>query len=264
MKKIFIFIFGFCFFSTLASAQMMVEQGKVFMNLNAGDSASGEISFHNTSDQELHVSAYWQDFEYQEPFDGAKEFLPKGLSAYSAADAITFSPSEFTLAPYGKKQISYVIRTPEVFDRGLYGVLFFENAPKNAIVEGKGVSLVTRVGSLFFIEPTTKKKTAVINNITANADALNGQLTNQGKTILIARAIYYVMTQDGMVADRGELENLYLPPDKTADFSIAINSLNSGTYSLILTMDLQEGDSVVKEIDFSKSGSNINIIKVSN
>ncbi|MBF0478217.1 MAG: hypothetical protein HQL26_01915 [Candidatus Omnitrophica bacterium] len=263
MKKIILSIILVFVLVSSAFAQIFLEEGKININAEPGNTVSGSITVHNTSDKPLDIKVYWQDFNYVSPYDGNKEFLAKGLGLASAADWVSFSPESFKLPPLSNQKISYSVKVPAAIHEGHYGVLFFENRPQAAVIEGKGVNIVTRVGSLFFIEPTDKDKKAVISDVAVSGSAIKAKIANKGNVILVAHAIYYVMTNDGMVSDRGELENIYLPPGKNTDVTIPLKA-SSGIQTLVLTLDLQEGDSVVKEITFSKDASgNYQITKIS-
>ena len=64
------------------------------------------------------------------------------------------------------------------------------------------------------------------------------------------------MDKEGLVVAREEVKKIYLPPANEATFSIDLpESLKAGDYTLVLTFDLGEGDSLVKEVDFNKSST---------
>ena len=135
-----------------ASAQVFLEEGKVQLDVTPGENIAGKLTLHNTSGQNVDMKVYLEDFVYKPPFDGSKEFLPKGTSEHSIADWVSVSTQSLTFGPYAKKTVPYSINVPEDMDKGHYGVLFFEK--EGMQVDGKtGLNVVTRVGCLFFIEP---------------------------------------------------------------------------------------------------------------
>ena len=192
--------------------------------------------------------------------------MPAGTGENSLSQMVNFNPQAFELPAYGKQIISYTINTPGDFDKGHYGVLFLEkDAQAQDANVVKGLTIVTRVGSLFFIEPTNKSKTATIENISINAGKVATVFKNEGNVILIPKGTYYIMDNQGLVADRGTIESIYLPAGKESDFNFSVREdLADGAYQLVMTVELQEGDVMVKEIDFSKSGSNYNISDIRN
>lgn len=247
-----------------ASAQIMIEQGKVIHKVSPGETVVNTLNVHNTSKTEtLRLKAYWNDFMYVEPYDGTKEFTPAGTSEYSCGSWISFSPQEFTMEPLSSKKISYSVQSPATARGGYYGVLFLE--------EGGGktqgyvaVNIVTRVGSLFFIETDNRKKAARIENLRpAGPASVQGEYANEGDVISIPDGIYYILDSGGLVADRGTVKKFYLPPAKKVSFDVPFSSeLKPGQYTMVLTFDLGDGDSVVKEMDFSKSrDATIKILK---
>ncbi|MDP8265815.1 MAG: hypothetical protein P9M07_02580 [Candidatus Aceula meridiana] len=267
MKKILILIFllGLCFgsFCTPAFSQMLLQQGKVNLSLDPGETATGEVIIHNTKDQEISVKAYWQDFLYVPPFDGNKKFLSPGTSNRSCSNLVNFMPQEITLGPYGKKAVSYSARLPEDAEDGYYGVLFFEDNSRDKKT-ATGVTIVTRVGCLFFLEKNGASKDAKVLDIAIAGNQLLGTIENKSQIILIPRGIFYIMDDEGIVADRGEIEPFYLPPGESAPFFVDIaNNIPGGNYTLILTFELGEGDSFVEEVDFEKTkNSTFKILQV--
>ena len=237
-----------------AAASLVIRESRIQQEIAPGTTVLGSLEASNSSNSVLDIKLYWMDFEYQPPFyDGGKQFLPVGSSDYSCHDYISFEPKTLSLGPYEKRQVKYSISVPDDFHGGCDGVLFFELGA-NQDPSGKvALGLTTRIGAIFFLESTNKVKRAVLKDLTVAADSLNGVMVNEGDIVLFPQVVYYVMNSDGMVEDRGEVKKMYLPPGQQADFVIPLSAdLSSGTHTMILTGDLQEGDSVVQEIDLSK------------
>ncbi len=221
------------------------------LNVQPGETVMNSLAVYNTSLEPIPVKVYWEDFIYVPPFDGKKNFLPAGSTDYSLNKWMTFSPTEFTLPANSKKKITYSMKVPQDIRGGYYGVLFFENGVPNkqAIT---GVRIVSRVGCLFFVEAKDKTKKAKINNIKVVHNHVAGSFLNSGNVILIPEGVYYFMSKEETVVDRGEIQKLYLPPQAIGTFTLDLpKKLPEGKYTLVITFDLQDGDSVVKEIDFS-------------
>lgn len=238
-----------------ARAQLFLDQGKVNLAVSSGERITKSFAVHNTTNESVPVRVYWEDFEYQAPYDGSKVFLPAGTGKASANGWVNYSPQEFTLPPFGKQTIDYVVTVPAGVDGGHYGVMFFERAG-DPIRDATGVQIVTRVGSLFFIEPKDLVKKALIDEVKIAEGKLTGNFSNQAQVILIPRMTYYVMDQEGLVVDRGELKKLYVPPGASAAWDITLPaSLNAGQFTLVLNADLEGGDVVVKEVDLVKDAA---------
>jgi hypothetical protein len=168
---------------------------------------------------------------------------------------VSFAPQEFTLPPYGKKEVEYTVSVPEKYDAGHYGVLFFERA-SDPYKDQTGVSIVTRVGTLFFIDPRDAEKKADLKNLKQDVDALAGEFHNMSSVILIPQISYYIMDNDGLVADRGEIKKLYVPASAVANWTIPLPSkLGPGAYTMIINADLEDGNVVVKEVPLTKDPS---------
>lgn len=246
------------------SAQILIEQGKVKLSVSPEQTISDIINIHNTSNnQTIKIKAYWEDFEYVEPFDGKKKFMPRGTSPYSCSQWISFVPQEFVLPPLGKKQINYSLRIPKDIKGGHYGVLFFETVPLGA--EGNvGVQIVARVGSLFFIEPEEKNKAVLVDRWSTAAKKIQGTFRDKGNIVLIPDGTYYILNNKGIPITRGRIDKFYLPPNTETTFQFEINdTVPLGVFTAVVTFDLEDGDNIVKEVDFEKtSGDEIKILKV--
>ena len=242
-----------------AHAQLFLENGKVTLAVSGGEHTNGSLLIHNTSAQEANVKVYWEDFEYKVPYDGGKNFLPAGTAPASAGQWVTFSPQGFTLPPFGQQKVDYTVSIPSQIQEGHYGVLFFERS-SDATINDKGVTLVTRVGCLFFIEPKDRAKKASLQDITLKADGLTLNFVNQGNVILIPRTTYYLMQKDGLVVTRGESKKLYVPPGASAPLEISLKKqFKPGQYTLVINSDLDDGDVVVKEIGLAVDASGMRI-----
>ncbi|MCA9405805.1 MAG: hypothetical protein KC684_04665 [Candidatus Omnitrophica bacterium] len=263
MKKIYLIVavsvLGL--FCTNVEAQILVEQGKVIEVIAPGETVTGVLNIHNTSGEPINVIGYWEDFDYVEPYNGNKKFLPAGAGEKSASEWINLSPTSFQLAPFQRKEVSYVINPPQDSTGGYYGVVFFEKESPD-VDSRLGVRIVSRVGSLFFLESVDQKRSGRYENIVTEGSGFTGKFTNEGNVILIAEGVYFILDAEGLAVDRGEVPNIYLPPGKTADYKIPFsNELTAGSYTLLLTVDLGEGASLVKEIDFQKTSSGDMTIK---
>lgn len=240
-----------CSFGSTAKAQLFLEEGKVVLAVVPGERINKSITISNTTDQEISVRAYWQDFEYQSPYDGSKAFVPQGSTKLSASHMITFSPLDFKLPGFGKQKIDYTISVPQTAKGGYYGVLFLEKAA-DPLQAQMGLSLVTRVGSLFFIETKDKSKHSEVGNVQIVSDKITGTFKNLGNAILIPRMTYNVFDKEGLVADRGELKKLYVPPGASADWDVNLpTGLSAGEYVLVLNTDLDDGDVIVNEMSIA-------------
>lgn len=238
-----------------AMAQIVVEEGKIVRSARPGETIVEEFRVHNRSDRALPIRAYWKDFQYRPPFQGEKEFLAHGTVDSSFHGWASFSPNEFILPPYGRQTVRYSFKIPENADRGYHGVLFFETDTAGEGDTNVGLNVVTRIGTLFFIQPETAERSAAIRGISALENTLSGKLVNTGDMTLSPEGIYYLLDEEGMVASRGqEVTRLFLPPGEEGVFECGLKgSLEAGRYTMILTFDLGEGVSSVKEIDLIRN-----------
>jgi len=236
---------------------LRIDNPKIDVQLNKDESYSGQIVVENNSTEEIRIKAYAEDFLYKEPFDGEKQFLPKGTTPLSLAAWLTLSPLEFTLAPYGRQTVNFVLRPQENVEIVHCGIIFFETGLGRTVNEqGEGIDVLGRVGSLIFIEPTKQEKKGEFSQIKENARSLEGIFKNTGNTFLHVQGIYYIIDSTDKVSTRGKTNELYLLPQNQAKVDISpTDALPAGNYTVVLTLDLEGGKALVKEIDFSVSST---------
>ena len=233
-------------------SQLMIDKAKVSLTIQSEETIKGEIGVHNFSSHNVEVKVYPQDFLYLPPFDGRKRFLPPGSTKYSCAGWISFFPQQFQLPPRGKKKVVYTIRVPRQVSGGYYGVLFFETGSSKIEEKKVNLQIVQRVGCLFFLETKDKIKQGEVKDISIEGDNLKGKFLNQGNTILLGKGVFYIMSEEGVVIERGKIDNFYLPPQKETPFVVNLKEVPQGNYIVVFTFDLQKGDVLVKEINFLK------------
>ena len=263
MKKIiFTLISLFIFAQNTVWADVMVETGKIKLAVTPGETIVDTIPVHNTTDKPLEIRVYWQDFRYTKPYNGSKEFLPAGSIDTSCSNWVNFKPKRFRLPPFGRMDVDYSVNVPENAEGGYYGVLFFESGADK--VKGTGLSIVTRIGTLFFLETVDRDKTAKIADLKTIEGGIEGTFTNAGNVNLLPKGTFYLLDKQGIVVERGEVPIFYIPPQAKNNFEIKFSEdLTPGEYSCIITFDLEDSYSVVSEIDIGKDArSNFRIFSV--
>ena len=265
MKISVLFVLFFYLLNPLACAEVILDKGKITVKVKPGETVNGSLTLTNNSAVDIPLRAYYEDFTYVAPFDGSKNFLPVNSTDYSCGGWISYSPQEFILSASSKQELNYIIKVPKNASGGYYGVLFFEKSPKLA-PKSMGLGIVVRVGCLFFIETNDRLKNSALENVSLEKNILKADFLNTGNTVLIGRAIYYTTDERRMAVDRSETEKFYLPIKGKYPLSIAMpEKLSAGRYTIILTFDLEEGDVLVKEIDFTKNQrGGLNILQIRN
>lgn len=266
MKKIVFLLFlilslitvenGFAFTLTLNNATVKEK-------VTPGDVVAGSITVKNSTDQRVAVKAYFEDFLYVEPYDGSKEFYPAGSLENSCSNWITFSPQDFELAAFEQKKVDYTIRVPSNAKNGNYGVFFFETALGALKKENQNVLVSGRIGSLFFVEVENSLKKASVTNFSGGKNKITSDYKNIGKVFTHCKPSFFVMDNQGMVIDRGQMNEIYMFPDSSTSVEISLSDkISPGSYTAVCTFDLQDGDVIVREVDFRKDLSG-NIIVIS-
>jgi len=257
MKSFKIFILSLLLFLVPAAAfALRIDNPKVRIKVTTGQNYTGLITVENPTKDQVGVKVYLEDFIYVEPFDGDKKFMPRGTTPRTIADCITFSPENFTLEPFGSKTVNFTISPAKPFKETLCGVLFFETAMGSSMEEGKAIDVLGRLGSLIFVDPADGKKSAVFSSPEGGNRAISGTISNSGNLFLSAMGTFYVMDSSGNVLDRGQTAEAYLMPGDKRPLEIKFSpKLSEGSYTAVVTFDMQDNDMFTKEIDFSLSST---------
>ncbi|MDD5566340.1 MAG: hypothetical protein PHG31_05580 [Candidatus Omnitrophica bacterium] len=238
------------------AAMLRIDKPKVRLSIAPGSTKTGSISVENVSDAPVEVKAYLEDWYYLPPFDGTKEFKPARSFALSCASWVTFVPAEFTIAAYGRQSVNFTVTVPKDAKGGHYAVMFLESpmgTQKQA--EGVVVNVVGRIGVLFYIEPEgTINKLCTLSNLSVGRPAvespfgISADFLNGGNVDITAKATYYIMDAQGIVYARGEFNDLFtLPGDKGRFYSEWKENIPQGKYDIVLTLELGDRDSLVRE-----------------
>jgi hypothetical protein len=232
---------------------VQLDQAKVRLFIPSGASKSGRIEVKNDDAQPKQLKAYLEDWFYEDT-EGSKNFALAGTTPRSCAPWISFAPVEFTVPPFGKEYVNYIVRVPQDVKGGYYAVLFFESAlgEKEEIsqesTEGSSVSvpISVRVGSLFYVEvKDTVKRQIQIKRFSVQRQAQRDPLSiiidveNIGNVDVTAGGIYNIINKKGEVYARGQFKDVYtLPQDKANLTAKWKDEIPQGQYDLIITLDL--------------------------
>jgi len=230
-----------------------MNKPRVSVDLKSGGRYSDAIVIDNPGRDEVQVRVYYEDFEYKEPYTADKEFFPPYSSGHSLAGGISYSPQEFVLPPYGSQRIDFMLEAPADFSTARCGVLFFETSMGGGFdSSGKAVQLLSRVGTLFFMQPAGVAADADLQDVTGGTGAITATLVNTGKRFIKPTGSYYVMDARSMAVDRGSVDVRFLMPGAKAQVTIPVpSSLAAGEYFMVLTYNLDDDTVIVREIDFS-------------
>jgi hypothetical protein len=223
-----------------------IDQAKVRLRLTPGSSKTGVIKIENPSNQTKKIRVYVEDWVYLPVSDGSKDFKPAGTTPLSAANWISFSPSEFSIPAFGMETLNYRVTLPSDAKGGHYAVLFFENylgETKTPVEEGVSVNVAVRIASLFYIEPegTIERQSKVEQLQVNNKDgqlSITAQFRNLGNIDFTTKGNFSLIDSNGMVYARGEFNDVYTFPGNAADLKASYKGrLPKGKYDLILTID---------------------------
>lgn len=256
MLRVRFFVLSFLvvlFSSSLNCFAMQIDKTKLVVDLEPGENYTDTITFKNTTQGDLAVRVYLEDFVYTAPFMSDKKFLPPYSTDFSIGDAISYSPVEFSLSPQQERRVNISIKA-NMEDKSLKaGVLFFEVAMGSGFdATGKQVALLNRIGTLLFVHSTHGRRTAEIVDVVGDYNKMQINLKNSGDKFVIAKGSYYVMDNDGLMQDRGVFKPRYFFPGDVAQIDFDSSSLLKGQeYMMVLTFDLGDSSVLVRELDFS-------------
>ncbi len=247
-----IIIFCLGFFSIPTSLQAFgvaqIDQAKVRIMIPPGAAKTGSINVDNPTSEAKFIKAYLEDWAYLPLCDGTKDFKSAGTTGLSAASWISFSPSEFTIPPFGRQVLNYSVKVPNNAQGGHYAVMFFENymGDPNKVAEGQvNVNVTIRVASLFYIESEgTVRREAKISNFEVKNSKdgvleISAKLDNIGNVDITTKSTFFILDKKGVVQARGEFNDAYtFPGDSVILTSSWKEPIPAGSYDLVLSVDL--------------------------
>lgn len=222
--------------------------------LKAGEAIQGSVELFNNSKSAVDVTVYIEDWRYSDAGDGSKTFAAAQTLDRSSAGWVSYFPRELSIPAGGRGVVDYTLRVPQdaSLNGGYYSVLFFESTVaevSSGVEEGASIRYAARLGSLIHANVSeTVVKVATLS--TPSIHRLGGarqkmyiksQLSNEGNVLIKCKGSFHVMTQENLVAGRGELPARYVWSGDTVPVEAEwAGSLSSGSYSVILTYDCGE------------------------
>lgn len=252
-KMVFFLATGFfLFISSPVSAQLVLDKRDIKLEVKSGEETSGSITVSNPSNTDVTIKAYFEDLIYTPPYLGSLILAPLDSNPRSCGKWITIPTPMFLVPAKGKQEVGYSIKVPKEAKGGYYAVLLFEKSA-SPISGEKGIGITERAGCIFSLETADKVRKSKIDDIIVGEDAIQGSFSNLGNVILISQGTFYIMGKDGLVADRGVVNKYYLPPGEKVPFTIKVSDkVLPGKYTLVINVDMEEGKTLIKEVDFSK------------
>lgn len=260
MKKnyfaVLIGIAALVFVSTSAfSLTMGTDSPKIRLSVRPGETKAGVIQINNSGNKQTKVKAYVSDWIYKPEGDGNKNFLPPGTTPLSCAKWINLTPTEFDLYPDESRSVNYIITVPKEAKGGHYAVIFFESDMGIQDVKGTQVKVRGRVGSLIYVESEGQVvRKGEITDLKVSPPKEGNPLTmevafaNQGNVDLTAVGTFHVIDKSGNIYARDKLVDMYtLPGDSVKSVTKWSGTLQKGEYDLVLTYDLGNNETIVKE-----------------
>jgi hypothetical protein len=260
MKKLLSIVSFYAFSLTILSAAnaatIRIDSPKIELELEPGQSYSGEIVAENPTDEATKTRIYLEDWIYTKGGTGEKTFTPPGSTPLSASPWITFSPADSMLPPFGRLTARYTVAVPKDAKGTHFSVLFFETIlGQQEDEEGVNILVAGRIGALFFVnvKGATDRK-GKIRSVEVTPPQGNKPLSivtafeNTGNTDIALSGNYLVMDSDGRIKARGDLNKIYtLAGDIESGKTEWVGRLPKGNYQVLLTYEVSKGQNIVEE-----------------
>ncbi len=194
------------------AAFLNVDKMKIVIDNPAGETVPGVITVQNQEDYPLTVKVYPMAWRYVSPYDGKKEFF--SVEDIRAEDVLLVTPREFVLEPGERRLVRYKVNIPSQIDTPMYLVLFFEtDAVSSSHSARMDIRLVTRVGTLFFIEPKGVASYHISSQGCAELkeDGVHISLLNDGNTALVAQISAFLLDERERFLCRTGQVDVYVP-----------------------------------------------------
>lgn len=241
--------------STADALTVGTDSPKIRVAVKPGEATTGTIKVNNGGNKPVKVSAYISDWVYKAEGDGNKKFLPPSTTGLSCAKWINLHPTEFELYPDEIRSINYTITVPTEATGGHYAVIFFETDLGVQDVKGMAVKVKGRVGSLVYVESEGHvNRNAEVSHLNVmppkgeNPLKIEVDFINKGNVDVTAKGTFHIIDDQGNIYVRDKLQEMYtLPGDQVKSVTSWTGSLDKGEYDLILTYDLGNNQSIIKE-----------------
>ncbi len=267
MKKTVFFLMYFIFFSVtaLTFAQILPDKRIIKLEVVAGKELTDSIIIENVSNRDVTIKIYPEDLVFHAPFTSSAktEYLPLGSNKYSCGKWMTFYPDTILISKKDSQKITYSINVPKDAKGGYWGLIIYENAG-SVPTNHAGAGLSVRLACPIFLETTDRIRKVSVKDISVSTDSIKGYFTNQGNVLLRGKCNYYVMNNESVVSDRGDIAGYNIPPGEKAPFTINFGKqIQQGKLTLFINFDLGVGASLIKEIEFLRDkAGNIKNLKI--
>ncbi len=266
MKKIFILwvITAICLIFSVSESHgfsLNVSPPSFKTSVEPGGSTSGTITILNTSEENIAIMVYTQDWQYKP--DGSKTFRAAGTTPLSCAKWIRIFPKKFQIEAHGRMAVQYTISVPEDARGGYYAVIFSESVPlsKEGSEGEMTVRFAGRLGTIVYldVEGTVIRK-ASIESLSVKPPQSNKPLEmdisykNKGNVYIAAKGTLNIIDEEGNIFGREKFGPISTLPGDTRETKVEwLGGLEEGDYLAVITLDIGADEPIVEEREFSIS-----------
>lgn len=239
-------------------AQMSLSHREVKKRVSPqGEGVSDSLTIQNLSRSDIKVKIYFEDIVFVPTYDDIKGFVPASQEKKSCASWIRVQPAELMLKAQEKGEVTYSVKAPEGGEKSCSAALIFERVPLDAVGDPDAdVNIISRSACLFFVETTDAVRHAELRNVDFAQGAVGGYLVNSGNAFLSGSVAYYVLDEQSVVVDRGDVKKIYLPPGAERALSIKLDpKITPGRYVLVVALDAGEAGMLTNEAGFEKDAA---------
>lgn len=228
-----------------APSSMAVYPSREALVVRPGESQTFSVTVANPGQATLRVRAYLSDWGLKP--DGQLLFLPVGKSAHSAADMVTFTPSQFVLEPDRSQSVRVTISVPPDTAGGEYHcMVFFESVapPASAREPGTTFRFNQRIGNTIYVAVPPFNRLATIAALAylpptkRQPSRVGIALRNMGRVHVRAAGKLRLERQDGQLVLQKSLSDLPVLRESQRLFFIPMEEqLPTGRIKATLTLD---------------------------
>jgi hypothetical protein len=251
--SLLIFVFFITITTSLNALHVNLDQPSITLTAEKGKVYREKIVISNKDNDALDVLVYLNDWAYKK--NGAKKFMPAGVSGYSLKPVASIFPKRFTLGAKESKDV-FLTLSPE-FIKSRYGVVFFEVSKKGPPSKKSNVKLAGRIGSIIYYEQAeTDGDQFTVDDIKLsllkNKYWLKYQLNNTSSHHLKLKNHLLLLNDQGETIYRGEHLTNLLPQSglHKVVFEKGLN-LKKGNYKVLLVLGSNTDSDIVWEKNYT-------------
>jgi len=235
---------------TVTHAELSVKPLSLRLGAETAEESSATLNIRNrgesVTEASLQIADWWRTEE------GNLQMLPPNSRDRSAADWIVFSPSNFSLEPGERRQVSVEASIPEDIEGDHWAMILLTEESQNEETEDQ---VQTRISVGYAIKilveaPSSESKGSITNIELIQKDPLKIKVgfENRGNGYIKTKGTVEIRNLEGYTIRSTEIKEFPTLPGETRELKVSDlgeKPLASGTYYAIVVMDYG-GDQLIQ------------------